>query len=130
MPIVSTESWTLELPEEWAAEHDDDVVVIGDEDGVSCLEISALVLDEGEVADEDLEEFSRDLLDIGLRPQAVLVGDWRGRLFEHDDAEAHWREWFLRQGAHFVYAGYHCLPEDAGMDDAAIAEILATLEPR
>ncbi|HNC70168.1 MAG TPA: hypothetical protein PKZ77_06755, partial [Pseudomonadales bacterium] len=69
MPIVSTESWTLELPEEWAAEHDDDVVVIGDEDGVSCLEISALVLDEGEVADEDLEEFSRDLLDIGLRPQ-------------------------------------------------------------
>ncbi|HMV72547.1 MAG TPA: hypothetical protein PKC08_10260, partial [Pseudomonadales bacterium] len=114
----------------WAAEHDDDVVVIGDEDGVSCLEISALVLDEGEVADEDLEEFSRDLLDIGLRPQAVLVGDWRGRLFEHDDAEAHWREWFLRQGAHFVYAGYHCLPEHAGMDDAAMAEILATLERR
>ncbi|MCG3170477.1 MAG: hypothetical protein CALGDGBN_02033 [Pseudomonadales bacterium] len=130
MPIVSTESWTLELPDEWSAEHDDDVVVIGDEDGVSCLEISSLVLDEGEVGDEDLGEFARDLLDAGVRPRTARIGDWTGQLFEHDDADGHWREWFLRHGAHFVYAGYHCLPEHAGMDDAAIAEILATLEPR
>ncbi len=130
MPIVSTESWSLELPDEWSAEHDDEVVVIEDEDGVSCLEVSALVLDEGEVAEEDLEEFSRDLLEAGVTAQAVRIGSWQGRLFEHDDAEGHWREWFLRQGAHFVYAGYHCLPEHSGMDDAAVAEILATLEPR
>lgn len=130
MPTVATESWTLELPEEWSAEHEDDAVVIEDEDGVSCLEISALVVESGTVDDEDLAEFSRDLLDEGLRPQPVRIGGWSGRLFEHDDGEFHWREWFLRQGAHFVYAGYHCLLENAGMDDAPVAEILATLEPR
>jgi hypothetical protein len=131
MPIVATESWTLELPEEWSAEEDEaeGVVVIEDEDGVSCIEISALVLESGTVGDEDLAEFSRDLLEEGLKPQTVRVAGWSGTLFEHDDEEFHWREWFLRQGAHFVYAGYHCLREHAGMDDAAIAEILATLEP-
>ena len=129
MPIVATESWTLELPEEWSAQEDEDVVVIEDEDGVSCLEISALVLESGAVGDEDLAEFSRDLLDEGLKPQAVRVAGWSGKLFEHDDEEFHWREWFLRQGAHCISPGYHCLREHAGMDDAAIAEILATLEP-
>ena len=89
MPIVSTESWSLELPDEWSAEHDDEVVVIEDEDGVSCLEVSALVLDEGEVAEEDLEEFSRDLLEAGVTAQAVRIGSWQGRLFEHDNAEGH-----------------------------------------
>jgi len=130
MGTVATESWTLELPEEWSAVQEDELVVIEDEDGVSCLEISALVLETGDVGEEDLAEFSRDLVDEGVRPQAMRIGAWSGRLFEHDDGEFHWREWFLRQGAHFVYAGYHCLREHAGMDDAAVAEILATLEPR
>jgi hypothetical protein len=132
MPIVATESWMLELPEEWSAEEDEEegVVVIEDEDGVSCLEISALVLESGTVGDEDLAEFSGDLLDEGLKPQAVRVAGWSGKLFEHDDEEFHWREWFLRHEGIFVYGAYHCLGENLGMDDAAIDEILSTLELR
>jgi len=130
MTLVETEWWTLELPEEWDAEQDDDVIVIEDEDGVSSIEVSALLVEEGEVDDEDLAEFSRDLSDEGLTPTAVRIGAWRGLLFVHGDDESHAREWFLRQGAHFVYFAHYCLPEHAGMDDGAVDEILSTLTAR
>lgn len=130
MSIVSTELWTLELPDEWRADYDDEVVVIGDEDGVSRLEISALALDDGVVGDDDLADFSAELSDSGVRPRRVRIGSWEGQVFEYDDADGHWREWFLRQDGHFVHASHHCLSEHAGIDDGAIEEILGTLELR
>jgi len=130
MKVLETDWWTLELPPEWEAEQDEEIVIVEDEDGVSCLELSTLVREDGAVSDEDLAAFSAELRGEGLKPRAVGPGCWRGLLFEHDDAEHHWREWFLRHGATFVYAAYHCLAENRGMDDAAIDEILATLSPR
>ena len=130
MEILETDWWTLELPEEWQAEQDDDVIVIEDEDGVSCIEISTLVRGDATVSDADLEEFSSDLVSEGVVAQHVRIAGWQGLLFEHEDSEFHWREWFLRQQSHFVYIGYHCLNAHAGMDDAAVDEILSTLESR
>ena len=130
MRILETDWWTLALPPEWDAEQDDDVVVIEDEDGVSCLEISTLVREEGQVSDAELAEFSRELRELGHAPCAVRLGACSGHLFEYDDAEAHWREWFLRAGTLFLYIAYHCQHEHRGMDDAAVEEILESLEPR
>ena len=130
MKLLETDWWTLELPPEWEAEQDEDVVLIEDEDGVSCLEIVTLVREDGEVGEADLLAFSRELLDEGKEPRAARVGSCRGLLYEHQDAEHHWREWFLRHRGIFVYAAYHCLQENAGIDDAAIDAILDTLEPR
>ena len=130
MKLLETDWWTLELPPEWAAEQDDELVVIEDEDGVSCLELSTLVREEGEVGDAELAEFSRELREAGIAAGAVSVGPWSGQLFEHDDDDFHWREWFLRSGPVFVYGAYHCLREHCCMDDAAIDEILETLMPK
>jgi hypothetical protein len=130
MKLLETDWWTLELPPEWEAEQEEELIVIEDEDGVSCLEISTLVREQGEVGDADLAEFSRDLRDAGLSGAPVRIGPWHGELYEHDDTEFHYREWFLCSRATFVYAAYHCLPEHKSFDDAAIDEILATLEPR
>ena len=130
MKQLETDWWTLELPPEWEAEQDEELIVIEDEDGVSCLELSSLVREHGEVGDADLAEFSRELRDAGASGAPVTIGPWRGEVYQHDDAEFHYREWFLRCGAIFVYAAYHCLPEHRGFDDAAIDEILATLEPK
>ncbi len=130
MQMLETDWWTIELPPEWDAEQDDEVVVIEDEDGVSCIEISSLVREDGAVSDADLAGFSLELREEGHASRPVSVGTWRGEFFVYDDEEHHWREWFLRQGGHFVYIAYHCLLEHKSMDDAAVDEILATLEPR
>lgn len=130
MRVVETDWWTLELPEEWQAEQEDELVVIEDEDGVSCIEISTLVRERGQVGDAELEDFSRELREEGRTARPARVGEWQGLLFEYDDDEFHWREWYLRAGAHFLFIAYHCLPEHAGMDDAAVDEILSTVTRR
>lgn len=130
MSVLETDWWTIELPDEWHAEQEEDLVVIEDEDGVSCLEISCLVREDGAVSEADLQQFSSELMEEGIAPRAIRLEDWNGLLFEHDDNEFHWREWFLRQEAHFVYAGYHCQLQHAGMDDAPVEEILSTLQAR
>jgi hypothetical protein len=128
--VLETDWWTLELPPEWEAAQDEDVVVIEDEDGVSCLELSTLMREEGDVSDADLAQFSAELRELGIKPHPAQIGSLQGQLFEHDDAEFHWREWFLRAGPMFMYIAYHCLPDHRGMDDAAVDEILSTIEPR
>ena len=132
MAIHEIDWCTLEIPDEWEFSQDeDDVIVIEDEDAVSCIEIfPPVIVEEGEVSDADIAEFSAELREAGLRGKRVRVGGWQGELFEHEDEEHHWREWFLRQGNCFVQVACHCLAEHAGMDDAAVDEILATLEPR
>lgn len=130
MNVLETDWWTLELPPEWVAVQDEDVVLIEDEDGVSCLELATLVREEGSVSDADLAAFSRELQEEGKQPRKTRAGPFRGLLFEHEDDGYHWREWFLRHEATFLYAAYHCASDNRGMDDAAIDEILGTLEPR
>lgn len=130
MEMLETDWWTLEIPPEFEVSQEDDLVIIEDEDGVGCLEISTLVREEGRVGAAEIAEFSLELRESGIAPQRARIGGWSGELYEHEDDGFHWREWFLGYGSLFVYAAYQCLPENAGMDDAAIDEILETLEPK
>lgn len=132
MAIHDIDWCTLEIPDEWEFSQDEEnVIVIEDEDGVSCIEIfPPVIVEDGEVSDADIAEFTEELRDMGMRGKRVRLGGWQGEVYEHDDGEHYWREWFLRQGKCFVQIACHCLAEHAGMDDAAVDEILATLEPR
>jgi hypothetical protein len=47
--------------------------------------------------------------------------------FEEDETWV--REWYLSHQSVLLYVTYNCEREDAGMDDAAVAEILGTLVP-
>lgn len=129
MRVVETDWWTLDLPEEWEAEQDDDAIVIIDADGVSCIELVTLLRESGAASETELRELAADLIDAGVRPVATEVAGWRGLLFVHDDEEDHWREWFLGRDGQVLLIAYHCLLEHAGMDDAAVDEILDTLTP-
>ena len=82
---------SLEIPDEWEFSQDeDDVIVIEDEDGVSCIEIfPPVILEEGEVSEADVAEFTGELRESGLRGARVRVGGWQGELYEHEDGEHH-----------------------------------------
>lgn len=130
MRALETDWWLIELPDEWEAEQEDDIVVIEDEDGVSCIEISTLVREDGDVTDEELRDFAADVIESGLKPATKNVGDWTGLYFTYEDDGYHWREWYLRDAAHFLFIAYHCDVDNKGMDDAAVDEILSTIVRR
>jgi len=130
MRALETDWWMIELPDEWDAEQDDDVIVIEDEDGVSCIEISTLVREDGDVTDDELKDFAGDLIESGFKSSPATVGDWTGLLFTYDEDGYHWREWYLRDGPQCLMIAYHCDLDNKGMDDAAVDEILSTIVRR
>lgn len=127
MSIVQTEWWCLELPDEWSADMEDDCVTISDCDSVGSIDITVVRKDSGNVSEEELRDFSSDLLDAGERPNEVVVNEASGLLFAYDEEGHAWREWYLRKGPVLVYITYNSELENKGLDDAIVDEILGTL---
>lgn len=132
MPFVETELWAMEIPEEWTALLEEDIVCISDPDEIGSLDVSALCKEEGEVSMDDLNAFAEELLQEGKHSEVIAVGDISGLYFEYSAEGMHWREWFLRHDNKkdlLLFATYTCDLEQAGMDDVVIDQMLETLAP-
>jgi hypothetical protein len=125
--LYETKWWSLDIPEEWAVDLEDDVTVITDEDGVSEIGISTLIKSDGETDDGDVEEFSADLLERGLEGVDSKCGEYHATVFEYIEDDLFCRDWFICCGPILMLVSYACDESNKGMDDAAINEILSSL---
>lgn len=126
MNVLETGDWSLLLPEEWSAERDEDGIVIGDRDGVGCLEISELRKPSSAPEAFDAEDLA-SFLDPGLSWSPVVYGSFRGHGARFEEEGTALREWVLYSGAVLLYVTYSCALEHRGLDDGAVDELLATL---
>ena len=127
---VETEWWRLDLPEEWYAEQDEEVIVIGDQDGIGALEFSTLHKEEGQTSAGDLAELMAEMEAAPSACEPVRLGPFQGyslRSRDEDNEEA-LREWWLSGGSLLLYITYSCHFDHAGYDDACVDEILQTLD--
>lgn len=127
MVVLETEWWSLLLPPEWAAEEDEDgCVAIGDSDGVGCIELTELRHPQGYFTSRDTRDFAEEQGSVpAWRESALgpLQGVYRSAI---DDGSAI-REWCVASGPLLLYITYSCDESNAGMDDAAVDDILGTL---
>ncbi|MFK8042042.1 hypothetical protein [Congregibacter sp.] len=123
MRVLEAGDWGMLIPEEWQAEQDEDAIVIGDRDGVGCIEVSELHKESGDFGTEDLQQFEPD----ASQWEACRKGSFEGiyRALIEDGAAI--REWYLYAGALLLYVTYSCELDNQGLDDAAVDEILDTL---
>ena len=126
MHVLETDGWSLLLPPEWWAEREDETVLIGDRDGVGCIEISELRPEAGPVDEASLAALAA-AIGGDSRWKPVMVAGVPGLYTEGLDEEAALREWCIGQGRIVLYITYSCELANRGMDDAAVDEILATL---
>jgi len=124
MRVLEAGDWCLLLPDEWQAEREEDSIVVFDRDEVGCIELSELRKDGGSFDDADIADLTG--AEPGWKP--AERGDFRGvgRSLVEDDAAI--REWYLHAGDLLLYVTYSCEMENQGMDDAAVDEILDTLQ--
>ncbi|WOJ93526.1 hypothetical protein R0135_17360 [Congregibacter variabilis] len=123
MRVLEAGDWGLLLPDEWQAEQEDDVIVIGDRDGVGCIEISELHKDTGDFGAEDLQQFvTEDSI-----WDSVRRGSFEGLRTSLIEDGAAIREWYLYAGKLLLYVTYSCELDNQGLDDAAVDDILDTL---
>ena len=127
MSIVQTQWWCLEIPDEWTAEMDDDSVTIADCDNVSEVDITVIRKEQGQVSEVDLNEFSASLLEQGLAGETVDLAVGQGLLFQYDDSDGAWREWFLSAESLLIYITHNTSIEDKGLDNTVVDDILSTL---
>ena len=127
MSIVQTQWWCLEFPDEWTAEMDDDSVTIADCDRVSEVDITVIRKHSGQVDEGDLDEFAGDLRAQGLTGEAVALNAAQGLLFQYDDEDGAWREWYLAAESLMIYITHNTAIEDKGLDNAVVDDILSTL---
>jgi hypothetical protein len=123
MRVLEAGEWGLLLPDEWQADQEDDAIVIGDRDGVGCIEISELYKEDGDFSAEDLALFTAG--ESVWTP--VKLGSFVGFGTQLTEEGAAIREWYLYAQHLLLYVTYSCDIENAGMDDAAVDDILDTL---
>lgn len=127
MPFVETECWAVEIPDEWLAECEDDVVTITDCDNVGALDITTVHKEAGVIELDDLYEFAQELINEGGEPAKITVANVDGIYFDYQEDDVAWREWYLRRGSILFYATYNVDIENVGMDDVVVDEILSTV---
>ena len=127
MNVLETDHWCLLLPTEWHADNEDDVVRIVDTDEVGELEITTLCKATGLVtADEVASMAHAESPEIAVWTPTT-VGAFSGVYGTFQEDDAHIREWYVAAGQVLLYITYICDVTDAGMDDAAIDDILSTM---
>ena len=115
------------MPPEWWAESEDESILVGDHDGVGCIEISTLFKDSGEFDEATVLQIARDESDTPVDWQPVRTGDFSGVSGNYLAEGAAIREWYVMRGVMLLYITYSCDEDNGGMDDAAVDEILETL---
>jgi len=127
MNVLETEWWTMAIPPDWWAEAEEDSILVGDRDGVGCIEFSSLHKEEGEFSIAELESIARDESEQDLEWKSVELGEFNGVMSSFLEEDAAIREWYVGNGGLLLFITYSCEEENGGMDDAAVDEILDTL---
>lgn len=125
--VLETEWWSLYLPAEWWAEQDGDGILVGDRDGVGCIEISTLLHEGGAFSDSELETMVKANQEGSSVATPIHLAGGSGYYVQFNDEDAAVREWYLGFGAVALFISYSCELENAGLDHAAVDEILGTL---
>jgi len=130
MNIVETDYWCLMLPPEWSAEQEDGVIRIIDQDGIGELALTTLVQESGASGTNSVSALAE--LVAAESPEVTewapaRCGAFSGFEGRCEEDATQIREWYLAHGEALLYITYVCELADAGMDDAAVDEILGTL---
>jgi hypothetical protein len=128
MNILHTEWWSIAIAPEWWTEREEDAVIIGDRDEVGSILISTLCREEGDFQRAELEQIARDNADRDCEWKPVQAGDFSGLYTSYTEEDSAIREWYLGAGPVLLFITYCCDLDNGGMDDAAVDEILDTLQ--
>lgn len=128
MNVLETEWWTLAVPPEWWADTEEDSIVVGDRDDVGCIEISTLHKEQGVFDADEVRAIATSESEAVNDWTRVELGDFTGFTGDYPEEGAAIREWYVAHGAMLLFITYSCDEDNRGMDDAAVNELLDTLQ--
>ncbi|HEY0635897.1 MAG TPA: hypothetical protein VGE00_10990 [Gammaproteobacteria bacterium] len=119
--------WSVELPEGWHGEREDESTLFRREGGAGTLAVT-LLCEEESVTRETLLELAASTLEEGHLPSAIQAGELQGLFFSYEEEGTAWREWYLAAGRCLFFVSYDCATGEAASEAAAVNAIIARLE--
>lgn len=133
MPHIHTEHWSLEIPDDWQVDHDEETgsVSVSDPDDIGCLDL-LVVMSDDKVDDDALQRFIHDsVVDESMSNLPALelcdMAGFSGYSLQYAADGLAWREWYLADENLILMMTYNTEKEQAGLDDSMIDQILETL---
>lgn len=121
MQELTTDLWSVLLPEEWFAEQDGETIVIVDEDEVSIIEITSLIPEKGETITSFLKE------SVAADAKKTTLAGLPAWYQEFEEDEMFWREWYCDAGEFVLVISHGTDASNKNMDDGSVDDILSTL---
>jgi len=116
--------WSLEVPEGWSHESEQDCTTFTHPQGVGAFQVSSHRRDDA-VTDDDLREFAGEI------PLAVeSVGRLTGFRTRFSENNTFWTKWWLRAGRQLIHVTYNCSLADRGREDAEVSAMIESLTPK
>ncbi len=121
MQELTTDLWSILLPEEWDAEQEDETVYIVDEDEVSIIEITPLLPEKGVTAKALLQQL------VGVDAKKTELAELEAYYREFEEDEMFWREWHCNAKNFVLVISHGCDVSNKNMDDGSVDDLLSTL---
>lgn len=115
--------WSLEIPNGWVHESDEDCTTFTHPEGVGAFQVSSYRKATA-VTDEDLREFAGEIPLV-----AVALLHFVGFRTRFSDDDIFWTKWWLRSGFQMIHATYNCTLADRGREDAELNTMIESLAP-
>lgn len=121
--LYTHDTWSLDLPEGWQVEDEEECTLIYHPEGVGAFQLSAFHKDTGDISDEDLIDFAEgaDILPVEF---PHLQG------YENIEVEddAFISNWWLRNGPDFVFVTYACDKDDQAVEAEEVEKMMQSLQ--
>lgn len=127
MKTLQTPHWTLNYPDNWEVETEDEVNSLFDPKGEGELVISTQSFDEA-LTMEDLRGIAAEDLEAGAQPDEITAGAFQGMHFDYESEGEYWVEWYLAHKNQLIFATYNCDAESDAKEIAIVEVILSTLK--
>jgi hypothetical protein len=106
MIVLRFETWSIEFPEEWGHEIENDILALVPPDEAGVLQVSSMSKESGPVGDADLWETMNDAGVDGDDIERTVLGAFEGLAATANEDEIAVRYWILRNGNTLLLATF------------------------
>jgi hypothetical protein len=106
MIVLRFESWSIEFPEEWGHEIENDILSLVPPDEAGVLQVSSMSKESGPVGDTDLWDTMNDAGVDGADIERTVMGAFEGLAASANEDEIAVRYWILRNGNTLLLATF------------------------
>jgi len=116
------DTWSVDLPDNWRVEENDECLTLYDPDGVGALQVSSYFKESGEVTIEDLIDFA----EVGS-PEKIDLPFLKGIFKKAIEGGNVFLSWWLCSANHLIYATYICGTEYEAIETKEREHIIQSL---